>query len=135
MAFRTINVEFRFHEQSGMLFLWTINPCQEEARFERGIPVSSRSGHGIGVQSICAIVERHGGYQFSVEGGRFILLNGEEYDLQVAYDFSVEGWSIPGAAPGLDESGMAAKELHLLEEGDVITIIWKLAFYSGGRRP
>ena len=90
MAFRTINVEFRFHEQSGMLFLWTINPCQEEVRFERGIPVSIRSGHGIGVQSICAIVERHGGYQFSVEGGRFILLNGEEYNLQVAYDFSVE---------------------------------------------
>ena len=60
-----------------------------------------------------------------------ILLNGEEYNLQVAYDFSDEEWFILGAAPGLDESGMAAKELRLLEEGDVITTIWQLATYSG----
>ena len=60
-----------------------------------------------------------------------ILLNGEEYNLQVAYDFSEEEWSILGAAPGLDESGMAAKELRLLEEGDVITTIWQLASFSG----
>ena len=60
-----------------------------------------------------------------------ILLNDEAYNLQVAYDFSNEEWSILGAAPGLDESGMAAKELRLLEEGDVITTIWKLASYSG----
>ena len=60
-----------------------------------------------------------------------ILLNGEEYNLQVAYDFTGEKWSILGAAPGLDESGMAAKELRLLEEGDVITTIWQTASFSG----
>jgi len=60
-----------------------------------------------------------------------ILLNGEEYNLQVAYDFSVEEWSILGASKGLDESGMASKEMRLLEEGDVITTIWQLASYSG----
>ena len=60
-----------------------------------------------------------------------ILLNGEEYNLQVAYDFSAGEWYILGAAPGLDESGMAAKELRLLEEGDVITTIWMLTSYSG----
>lgn len=60
-----------------------------------------------------------------------ILLNGEAYNLQVAYDFSEEAWSILGASQGLDESGMAAKELRLLEEGDVITTIWQLASYSG----
>lgn len=60
-----------------------------------------------------------------------ILLNGEAYNLQTAYDFSSEEWSILGAAPGLDESGMASKELRLLEEGDVITTIWKMASYSG----
>lgn len=60
-----------------------------------------------------------------------ILLNGEEYNLQVAYDFTAEEWSILGASQGLDESGMASKELRLLEEGDVITTIWKLASYSG----
>lgn len=69
-----INVEFRFLEQNGRLFLQMINPCQGDVRFEKGIPVSSQRGHGIGVQSICAIVERYGGgCQFSVENGRFIL--------------------------------------------------------------
>ena len=60
-----------------------------------------------------------------------VLLNGEAYNLQVAYDFSGEKWSILGASQGLDESGMASKELRLLEEGDVITTIWKIASYSG----
>lgn len=60
-----------------------------------------------------------------------ILLNGEAYNLQVAYDFTAEKWSILGASQGLDESGMASKELRLLKEGDVITTIWKLASYSG----
>lgn len=60
-----------------------------------------------------------------------ILLNGEAYNLQVAYDFTAEEWSILGASQGLDESGMASKEMRLLEEGDVITTIWKMASYSG----
>lgn len=60
-----------------------------------------------------------------------ILLNGEQYNLQVAYDFAAEEWSILGASQGLDESGMASKELRLLEEGDVVTTIWKMASYSG----
>lgn len=60
-----------------------------------------------------------------------ILLNGEGYHLQVAYDFTEEVWSILGASQGLDESGMASKEVRLLEEGDVITTIWKVAPFSG----
>ena len=60
-----------------------------------------------------------------------ILLNGEEYNLQVVYDFPEEAWSVLGAVPGLDESGMGAKELRLLEEGDVITTIWQMASFSG----
>lgn len=60
-----------------------------------------------------------------------ILLNGEEYNLQVAYDFTAEEWIILGAYKGLDESGMASKELCMLAEGDVITTIWQLASYSG----
>ena len=48
----------------------------------------------------------------------------------MAYDFSEEEWHILGAPPGLDDSGMAAKELRLLEEGDVITTIWQLASFS-----
>ena len=60
-----------------------------------------------------------------------ILLNGQAYNLQVAYDFSGETWSILGASPGLEESGMASKEMRLLQEGDVITILWKMSSHSG----
>ena len=60
-----------------------------------------------------------------------VLLNGEAYNLQVVYDFAAEAWSILGASQGLDDSGMASKELRLLAEGDVITTIWKVASYSG----
>ena len=60
-----------------------------------------------------------------------ILLNGEQYNLQGAYDFTAEEWSILGASQGLDDTGMASKEMRLLEEGDVITTIWKMASYSG----
>ena len=60
-----------------------------------------------------------------------ILLNDELYNLQVVYDFTVEEWSILGATQGLEETGMASKEMRLLEEGDVITTIWQMSSFSG----
>ncbi len=60
-----------------------------------------------------------------------VLLNGEEYNLQVAYDFATGEWSILGARQGIDDSGMADKELRLLQEGDEITTIWYMATASG----
>lgn len=60
-----------------------------------------------------------------------ILLNGEDYNLQVSYDFTKEEWSIIGAYQELSASGMAGKELRLLKVGDEITTIWKLASYFG----
>jgi predicted small lipoprotein YifL len=60
-----------------------------------------------------------------------VLLNGEEYNLQVVYDFTGEAWSILGAWQGIDENGMADKELRLLQEGDEITTLWKVASLSG----
>ena len=60
-----------------------------------------------------------------------ILLNDEAYNLQVVYDFTIEEWSILGASQGLDDSGMASKELRLLAEGDVITTIWKSGSFTG----
>lgn len=60
-----------------------------------------------------------------------VLLNGGEYNLQVVYDFTAQEWSILGAWKGIDESGMADKELRLLQEGDEITTLWKLASFSG----
>lgn len=51
-----------------------VNDCREAVRFKDGIPVTDRLGHGTGVSSICAIVERYGGlYSFSVREGEFVL--------------------------------------------------------------
>lgn len=60
-----------------------------------------------------------------------ILLNGEEYNLQVVYDFTTEEWTILGAWQGIDECGMADKEMRLITSGDEITTIWQLASVSG----
>ena len=56
-----------------------------------------------------------------------ILLNGEPYNLEVAYDFDTEAWYILGARQGIDESGMADKELRQLTPGDEISTVWYLA--------
>lgn len=70
----TILVEFRFYAPSGRLFMQMTNPCREAVRFEKDIPISSRPGHGIGVQSIRAVVSRYGGgCTFLMEQDRFIL--------------------------------------------------------------
>lgn len=61
-----------------------------------------------------------------------VLLNDEAYNLKVVYDFTTEEWNILGASQGMDDSGMASKELRLLEEGDVITTIWKVAAEDSG---
>lgn len=69
-----IGVEFRFMEQNGRLLLQITNPCRDTVKFEKGIPVSDQPGHGIGVQSIRAVVDRYGGgCTFLLEDGRFIL--------------------------------------------------------------
>ena len=60
-----------------------------------------------------------------------VLLNGEPYNLQVAYDFTTEEWSILGARQGIGEAGMSDKELRLLQPGDTLTAIWYLSSYSG----
>ena len=68
------DIDVQVYDRSDKLFLQVTNPCGNTVRFEHGIPVSDRPGHGIGVQSICAIVRRYGGiYSFSVQDGRFIL--------------------------------------------------------------
>ena len=71
---KVCTIDVQFYERNGKLFLQVTNPCDKQVRFEQGVPVSERKGHGIGVQSICAIVQRYGGiYSFLVENGKFIL--------------------------------------------------------------
>ena len=60
-----------------------------------------------------------------------ILLGEDPYNLQVAYDFNTEEWSILGARPGIGESGMSDKELRLLQPGDVVTTVWYYSTISG----
>ena len=60
-----------------------------------------------------------------------VLLNGEPYNLQVAYDFTTQEWSILGALQRIGEAGMSDKELRLLQPGDTLTTIWYLSSYSG----
>lgn len=69
-----ISVVFRFSAETGKLFIQVTNPCAGRTRFENGIPVSDRAGHGIGTRSICAIAERRGGCcAFLREGDVFVL--------------------------------------------------------------
>ena len=68
------SIEVQTYEKNGKFFLQIVNDCRETVRFEDGIPVTDQPGHGIGVSSICAIVERYGGlYSFSVREGKFVL--------------------------------------------------------------
>ena len=60
-----------------------------------------------------------------------ILLNGEEYNLSVVYDFETATYGILGAKRAIDENGMADKNLRYLTEGDVITTIHYMMPISG----
>lgn len=59
-----------------------------------------------------------------------ILLNGEQYYMEVAFNFDSESWSILGASKGT-EDGMAAKELYHFVDGDEITLVHYLANSEG----
>lgn len=59
-----------------------------------------------------------------------VLLNGDVWYLQVVYDFTDETWSILGARQGIDDSGMADKELRQLRPGDEVTTVWYMATLS-----
>ena len=67
-------VEVSAFEKNEKLFLQIINSCDSNITFVQGIPVTNQPDHGIGVRSICALVERYEGiYTFEAEGGKFIL--------------------------------------------------------------
>ena len=68
------SIEVQTYEKNEKFFLQVVNDCREAVRFKDGIPVMDRPGHGTGVSSICALVERYGGlYSFSVREGEFVL--------------------------------------------------------------
>ena len=67
-------IDVQCYQKGEKLFLQITNPCRTDISFDKGLPVSHRPEHGIGVQSIRTIVKRYGGvYSFSVRDGQFIL--------------------------------------------------------------
>lgn len=67
-------IEVSAYEKKGTFFLQIVNSCEADITFENGIPVTSHAGHGIGVRSICAVVEKYDGiYAFSIKDDKFIL--------------------------------------------------------------
>lgn len=67
-------IEVSVYDKNGKLFFQIMNSSDENVMFKDGIPVTDRAGHGIGVRSICAIVEQYGGiYMFAVRDGKFLL--------------------------------------------------------------
>ena len=54
-----------------------------------------------------------------------IMLNGEQTNLRIEYDWNAEQWNVIGAWAGIDpQTGAAARETVLLHDGDVITPLY-----------
>ena len=67
-------IEVMAYEKNGRTFIQIVNSCEERILFEKGIPITKKPGHGLGVRSICTVVEKYQGIcDFSVKNGRFIL--------------------------------------------------------------
>ncbi len=60
-----------------------------------------------------------------------ILLNGEEYQLRVVYDYKDDQFYILGARKGLDDNGMSDRNLVKLQPGDEITTLHYASTISG----
>ena len=67
-------IDVMAYQQKDTFFIQIRNSCEAKVEFVNDIPVTRRAGQGIGVRSICAVVERYGGlYSFSAANGQFIL--------------------------------------------------------------
>ena len=78
-----------------------------------------------GIMVFLELVEESESYKlFNVP----IMLNGEEYSMSVAYTYATEEYEILGARRGIDDNGMADKNLRLLMPGDLIEPVFFLKF-------
>ena len=67
-------IETTGHEKGKKLFLQITNSCLPDVQFREGVPVTDRTGHGLGVRSICAISERYSGLtSFAAKDGQLTL--------------------------------------------------------------
>ena len=67
-------IEVLGFEKNKKIFFEVINTCDGKVKFYNGLPITEEAGHGIGIRSICAIVEKYNGiYTFLVKENKFIL--------------------------------------------------------------
>ena len=67
-------IDVSAYVKKGKFFFQIVNSCDTDIVFEHGIPVARNPGHGVGVRSICAIVEKYNGiYIYSVKDDKFTL--------------------------------------------------------------
>ena len=67
-------IELHIFEKMNHLMLLERNPAPVPPVFSDGIPVTQKSGHGLGVKSIIYYVEsQHGQYQFLMEDQNFVV--------------------------------------------------------------
>ena len=68
-------IQLALSEKSGHLLLMAKNTVQNAPVFIDGVPVTERSGHGLGARSIVYYVEKlNGQYQFFMENGDFVVV-------------------------------------------------------------
>ncbi|MDR1541620.1 MAG: hypothetical protein LBU32_27250 [Clostridiales bacterium] len=106
-------------EESGMMiFLGMDNDL--DADWDNGVFMDNFRGVWGGIGGALVYMELTDvaeGYQtYAVP----ILLNGEEYTLSVSYLFDTEEYRILGARRGIDENGMADKNIRPLLPGDIV---------------
>ena len=67
-------IQLSLSEKSGHLLLMAKNTVRNAPVFNDGVPVTERSGHGLGAKSIVYYVEKlNGQYQFFMENGDFVV--------------------------------------------------------------
>ena len=67
-------IQLSLFEKSGHLLLMAKNTVRNAPVFNDGVPVTERSGHGLGARSIVYYVEKlNGQYQFFMENGDFVV--------------------------------------------------------------
>lgn len=68
------SIDISAFERNNTLFIQISNSCNSQITFIEGIPVTKEASHGMGVRSICALVERYEGiYSFELKENKFIL--------------------------------------------------------------
>ncbi len=68
------SITVRGYQKNSTVFLEITNSCTDHIPFSKGVPITRQKGHGIGVKSICSIVDKyHGVYHFEVKDAHFIL--------------------------------------------------------------